>query len=1763
MSKKKSVLKIGSLNIGKNIDVILAMKIKFYMNLFNIDILCLQETAHKSEDQSRLVNIFSPYLSYWSNDPNKNGVGQGVSMITKPNIIGHLQIIEAGYLIRLELHGRKSANLYNMYYATSERNIKLNILQSKLNNYWKNTNWTSIICGDFNTNINIEHNNSIIQTLSNNNFELLSRKKNKKTYTYVNGSSKSFIDHFFISKVKEKLCYKCKIYNEFNNIICKHRLICASFKYKALFGWKTPILRSAPSRIKIDHMLFKQRQKKIRKRVNRIKKRNGIEIRKYFKYFFNKMKKIHVKSCGKLVGNRTENRQIIKILKDMTMSKNAIKIKKLEQQLAKIISKERRIKLEKLLDEFKNRGAYKTFSSRITLKRNTKFLQYGRIRTETGYEDTFDTNKIKTDTEDYYKEYLGFENEEYLPEGVISYKKQGRTYYKLREDCCEKLKEIYKPFNIDWSTLHSVIDMEEFKTGLTSVHFLSAPGMSGLPIFIFRELDDSYLEALREIFNEFISTKNIPEFLCNIQIWCLAKKKDKPCTREYSRPIGLLEHLLKVYESIIRDRVNKILKEYIDEVYINQFGFIPLRSTINPVLISDAAILEAQRLYKPIIICLLDIKKAYDSVMIFAIQLGLRRLGMKDNDIDIFMSIYRKRKAKVTSHLNFTTDFIKVCIGLTQGALLSPWIYITVIAPLAILLEINKLKMGYKFRSLSINNLGRIGNNFRNEIVGKDQNINNLFFADDEKTIAKNAKETQLILNNICWFYQFLFVALHPDKFEVLSNYWIGRVKLDGNEYDAMIFKYEELFCRINGNLIKINESNILAKHEIKLKVSIQHRHWWDRFGNVICGCTETGSKNPFEIKTYKLIGADKTVRDLGFYYNILKPKVNLDTSFKKSVKARTERLLSSKLDRRIIPRVISSCITNIYSVYFRAPSINSIKETDSFTKKAFAKKLGYNGTHPLSFLNMPKDVNGFKIQSLLPAATKRYISVIDSILRNNDKVSRWCLMQEIQSVLIDINSNFNKRKSWNEIITHRFNIKTLARTESKMVNRIQLFQFFHIQFNTACHETIFEKHILKHIDQADWGKIIAIKIFRKTSEIPSFKCKDWELKLDFEILKIKKLKKPNKFNNDQKLIWGIAHVPFYPLKEDVDDTKFRQNTIAIIEQSLATLQQTRGKLSTQSLFRSQVIQADRKIILKTSNHRTKVFVTKALSHKLCTPLSLRFNSWYPNLFEKIREWDGRTSKITNPLRKCSVPECSELFTNNHVFDGKCKLYNDHYWEYIKLIWFVFFISISQSRQVLINTLHINNVKIVNLTNKKNSESKEKINIDSNIPQIIIAMEDLKYPILAQGKINNKELFIYIIKLQITEEIVTKIWYLLASSLCYNAVFYTPQQQSFMHIGLNIQPEIQKNIFVLLPWFYKQQNTSPIKFFNIDYKPFYRKFKLELILLGQMPYRFSKHLSKSFNNSLKNITPKLVCVSNQINKQSFKIYKTQLKFFRKTRLQLGIRKVNPYKLETKSINAACPTCSNTNKGPLCRGHDRKRTYLFKRAIRFGLIEPRKISKLIAAFLTPAWVKGSSKEQNKEIKQGLKFLRNVSDTMNTPIHDIRCITVKRLNHQLDSNSWKNTNIGDLSDFYLLDEANIYDLPYYYIRRQKSEDKFLDIGIPQLFKWEIQCLLTPAKGKLTIHQLELLNHKVLKYMGLKLIRAVKGKETFNVTSDVLNRTLWFKSMNNNLTIWRILSCTNIENNDKFIFTDQQRGEFPKITLYLNQGQLRDLGFIYVGR
>lgn len=69
-------------------------------------------------------------------------------------------------------------------------------------------------------------------------------------------------------------------------------------------------------------------------------------------------------------------------------------------------------------------------------------------------------------------------------------------------------------------------------------------------------------------------------------------------------------------------------------------------------------------------------------------------------------------------------------------------------------------------------------------------------------------------------------------------------------------------------------------------------------------------------------------------------------------------------------------------------------------------------------------------------------------------------------------------------------------------------------------------------------------------------------------------------------------------------------------------------------------------------------------------------------------------------------------------------------------------------------------------------------------------------------------------------------------------------------------------------------------------------------------------------------------------------------------------------------------------------------------------------------------------------------------------------------------------------------------------------------------------------------------------------------FSSSEDLLNRTIWYQSEFENMKLWRILSCSKIENDGKMSFTDLQHGKFPKIKLFLSLAQIKARGFIYVG-
>lgn len=170
-------------------------------------------------------------------------------------------------------------------------------------------------------------------------------------------------------------------------------------------------------------------------------------------------------------------------------------------------------------------------------------------------------------------------------------------------------------------------------------------------------------------------------------------------------------------------------------------------------------------------------------------------------------------------------------------------------------------------------------------------------------------------------------------------------------------------------------------------------------------------------------------------------------------------------------------------------------------------------------------------------------------------------------------------------------------------------------------------------------------------------------------------------------------------------------------------------------------------------------------------------------------------------------------------------------------------------------------------------------------------------------------------------------------------------------------------------------------------------------------------------------------------------------------------------------------------------------------------------------------------------------------------------VKELKHALDVHSWEKTQIGKLTDFFSEKTHRSCDLPFYYVRRKPVEGKFLEIGFPRMFKWEINCLVQNSFKLINIKQLECLNNKLIRYIGIIHTRSTKGKSTYTNAEDMLKRTLWFKSQKDELTIWRILSCTKIIQNSKFVFEDKQHSIYPAKSLVLTRTELQNRGYIHV--
>jgi hypothetical protein len=138
------------------------------------------------------------------------------------------------------------------------------------------------------------------------------------------------------------------------------------------------------------------------------------------------------------------------------------------------------------------------------------------------------------------------------------------------------------------------------------------------------------------------------------------------------RGIKLMSHTMKLWERVVEMRLRRMTS-----VSGSQFGFMPGKSTTDPVFIVRQMIEKYRAVKKELHLVFVDIEKAFDRVPRELLWKVLAKKGVSSKYVDVIKDMYRGSNTKVRTTCGMTNSF-DVKIGVHQGSVLSPYLFVLV-----------------------------------------------------------------------------------------------------------------------------------------------------------------------------------------------------------------------------------------------------------------------------------------------------------------------------------------------------------------------------------------------------------------------------------------------------------------------------------------------------------------------------------------------------------------------------------------------------------------------------------------------------------------------------------------------------------------------------------------------------------------------------------------------------------------------------------------------------------------------------------------------------------------------------------------------------------------------------------------------------------------------------------------------------------------------------------------------------------------------------
>ena len=353
------------------------------------------------------------------------------------------------------------------------------------------------------------------------------------------------------------------------------------------------------------------------------------------------------------------NKEIIKLQKTLLLFPEADDLKKvisdktsLRDSIAETLSEKWRIRSRSKWIE-KGEKSSKYFYQRFKINSSDSFTEHLSKR------HRYDQQSALDEAKDFYQNL-------YTPEPTDSSATQEllSSLPQVSKECSEKLLE--------------PISYKDILKLLNQLPTFKAPGTDGLGYEFYKEFSAPLSRILANLFNNIISSGNLPLSWKLSNIVLIPKKSEDKGLIQNWRPIALINSDCKIFMKIIANRLNSLVLPKL--IKNHQNGFCSSRNISDTTLDIQLALEQGAKQTSPSWMLFLDQQKAFDRVNHEYMINSLKAFGFSSSFCNIIQELYSDQLASVSDGRNISTLF-KLGRGVRQGDPLSPLLYILTLEP--------------------------------------------------------------------------------------------------------------------------------------------------------------------------------------------------------------------------------------------------------------------------------------------------------------------------------------------------------------------------------------------------------------------------------------------------------------------------------------------------------------------------------------------------------------------------------------------------------------------------------------------------------------------------------------------------------------------------------------------------------------------------------------------------------------------------------------------------------------------------------------------------------------------------------------------------------------------------------------------------------------------------------------------------------------------------------------------------------------------------